>query len=144
MSIKTVVCVLSMLLVCMGSFAQKYDIEIYVKGVKPNSGDVFVAIFRGENSYKKRNPVDILRLESIDSSILAEVELSRGEYAFTAFQDINSNDIADTNKAGIPIEPSGIHNFNWKGIPSFKKVKTYISSDGQEIWIELKTKKEKD
>jgi uncharacterized protein (DUF2141 family) len=90
--------------------------------VKSTDGQFFYSLYDSEASFKASDqayqsgkaPVQMGETE-IDLT-----GLTPGDYAFTAFQDLNNNGILDTGLFGRPTEPFGISNIT-KTLYSFPK-----------------------
>ncbi len=72
------------------------------------------------------------------SKVIVEFDLSPGEYAVSAYHDLNSNDKLDRYFIGKPKEPYGFSN-NVKpfGKPSYKDCKFTLANSPKSISIKL-------
>lgn len=108
------------------------DLHVTLSPVKGTEGQMFYALYNSEASFKASDsayqsgtaPVQMGKTE-IDLT-----NITPGDYAFTAFQDLNNNGILDTDLFGRPTEPFGISNITgtlWS-FPKWDDVKFTIAA----------------
>jgi len=113
------------------------DLEVEVRGVKPQRGEIVVGLFDNERDFSldlevramvstsgeisagifsqaehlPRPPTrGTIALPTADTITLHFTGLSPGEYAVALFQDLNSNGRLDMTLGRIPVEPWGLSN----------------------------------
>lgn len=119
-----------LLLISFNLFAQEFKVNLQINNVKQNKGKIFIAVYNKSESYKKQIPDIPIIIEAKSNSLSIDIDIPKGDYVFSVFQDINNNNKLDTNLVGMPKEPVGISNFDGKGIPgSFKKLNIKIEKD---------------
>jgi uncharacterized protein (DUF2141 family) len=127
---------LFVLFLAAGSTFADNNITLEVNGVIVQGGLVYVAVYSNENDYRAKNPFISFVLESVNSTLNRSLELPNGEYVVTIFQDLNSNEVLDTNFLGMRKEPVGITNYNGRGIWGFHDLKETVSNYTR--WITVK------
>lgn len=108
------------------------SLTIFVSGLSNNEGQVCIALFNTEDSYRRDG--EAFRIaQIIPAGRSAEItwnDLPAGTYAVSIFHDENKNGKLDFNLMGIPTERYGFSN-NAKGFfgkPAFKEV-SFILGD---------------
>lgn len=116
------------------------EMKIVVSNIYPAEGQLFVALYRGENGFMKADSASYRQIVEISAERHTIVfnEIEEGEYAVAIFQDVNGNGKLDMKKARIPNEPFGFSNDARSkiGPPGYEKAKFYFSGD-MEINIRL-------
>lgn len=113
-------------------------LRLQIRNVLENAGDVYVALYNSEASFKKGQPHLGFILKSTDTTLYHSVRVQEGEYVLSLFQDTNRNGRLDMNLLGIPKEPIGLSNYTGKGIPGgFDKQKVKIIEANQEIIVTM-------
>ena len=110
------------------SYANAGDLEVQVTGISQIKGDVFVSLFNQKNQWLKKAVVGQKSTVDKGKLVLKFIDLPEGEYAISAYHDLNSNGALDTNPIGIPKEPYGFSNDaagNF-GPPSFDDAKIKV------------------
>ncbi len=95
------------------------------------SGKVYVAIYDKKGEFLSDKKFKSLSLDLGQGEDEVSVMLPVGNYAFSAYQDVNGNGIFDKNWMGIPKEPYGFSN-NARGKfgpPDFAESSFLIRSD---------------
>lgn len=119
------------------SLAFAHNIKLKITSVVPECGKVIVRIHNSEESFKTKKPFMKLELIPFAADIETEIELDDGEYAFSVFQDLNSDGVINSGFMGIPKEPFGFSCYDAKSVPgNFKKHKILIDKD-ETVCIEL-------
>ena len=118
--------------------AEKITFKVEINNVTKGGGKIYVGIYNNENSYKSTIPDIKLQHDANKTTIIVEVTLPEGEYVINAYQDSNGNGKLDFGFFNIPKEPSGITNYNGKGIPgNFNKLKVKVDKNTQKITVNL-------
>lgn len=86
---------------------QKLDIK--VKGVKVQQGELMLAIYNTKESFPIEGKQIIGKKEkALNNEIKFTIDnLPKGNYAIAVFHDVNSNNKMDKNRIGIPTEGFG-------------------------------------
>ncbi|CAM1333770.1 DUF2141 domain-containing protein [Tenacibaculum aestuariivivum] len=116
----------------LSSIAQeKYTITLHFEGMKSDKGSLYIAIYNKEDRFLKE-PLEGRIVKIIDKKVnIVLNNVVKGEYAVSAFHDVNDNSKMDINFLGIPKEPIGISN-NAKGFmgpPKYKNAKFEVTED---------------
>lgn len=116
----------------IASIAQeKHTITINFTGIKSNKGDLYIALYNKKKSFLKK-PIKskIIKVENLKATAFFK-NIITGEYAVSAFHDINDNKKMDTKIFGIPKEPTGISNntTGFMGPPKYKNAKFTVDKD---------------
>lgn len=110
------------------------EIRVEVRGLRQTTAPVLVGIY-GSAEQWLRTPVLAATVEPARGLRAAIGALPPGEYAASAFQDINGNADFDTNFIGIPTEPfafsSGAAGF--MGPPKFEQARFKVEACGAEL-----------
>lgn len=138
---KTIFLPLAICCMCMGSmsdiFAQKkpdslkVGLKIRVQDIESNEGRIMIAVYNTKETFlKKAFTVMDIRTDSI-SVRPAFLNLPKGLYAISLFQDANNNGKLDTGTFGIPTEKYGFSNNAeaFMGPPSFKSSSFILDKD---------------
>lgn len=109
----------------------QHTITIEFTGMKSDKGDVYVALYDEKKYFLKKEYKGAIVTVTNKKASAIFTNVSSGEYAISAFHDVNDNNKLDTNFIGIPKEPIGISN-NAKGFmgpPKFRKSKFEVKGD---------------
>jgi len=85
------------------------DIKLEIDGIKNLGGNLMIAIFDDETSFKnKENPV-FDKIVMVNDTLMEYVftKIPIGEYAVAIYHDANSDGQLNTKKLGIPVEGVG-------------------------------------
>ena len=82
-----------------------------INGVKNDSGNIYVSLFKGEENYQngQANMAQIVQAQSGKKQVVFE-GLEQGEYAIRYFHDENDNRQLERNLFGSPTEGYGFSN----------------------------------
>lgn len=112
-----------------------YSLSIEIEGIIIKKGTLYLAIYSTEDSFMK-DPYQKMKFTSNKfPGLLTILNLPRGEYAVTIFQDLNENGKLD-KFFSVPIEPYGISN-NVNVYPDFENAKIKLSKN-ESIKINIK------
>ena len=121
-----------------GSQAQKRSVQITITNITTASGTIVLSAHDSEESFKKRKPVQTVRVPASVPSVTIELSLESGECAFCVFHDTNDDGDLNAGFMGIPKEPFGFSNYDGKGPPgNFKKHKVAIPAGTETLEIEI-------
>ena len=144
MKIKKIVATTALLLACAlciaapGSQAQKRSVQITITNITTKSGTIVLSAHDSEESFKKRKPVQTVRVPAKVPSVTIELSLESGECAFCVFHDTNGDGDLNAGFMGIPKEPFGFSNYDGKGPPgNFKKHKVAIPAGTEALALEI-------
>lgn len=101
--------------------AHAAELIVEVQGVASSDGNILLAVFEnGENFLKKPVAVGMAQASKGQTEVRIK-DLPAGEYAISAFHDVNQNNKLDKNAVGMPIEDFAFSNnaIGDMGPPSF-------------------------
>jgi uncharacterized protein (DUF2141 family) len=124
--------------------AQAADLTIIVNNVQQDAGQVMLGLFNSPEGFPKTITQGTLA-PAKERSATGQVRLvfkglAAGQYAATAFHDLDSNGKLNANLMGLPTEPYGFSN-NARGNfgpPAFKDA--VITLGEQDLTIEISVK----
>jgi uncharacterized protein (DUF2141 family) len=134
--------ILAVLFLCRYSFAQTGKVVLQIENVQTKKGgELATAAFNSMNFLKTGKELWTVSKEVSGGKMVFVFEnLSPGEYAFVAYQDIDRNKKMKTNFIGYPKEPWGISN-NPRilfGPPTFEESKVKVNaSQTTNVYIKL-------
>ena len=118
--------------------AQEIKINVEVANVQKGQGTVVLNVYnKKENFLKTAYYTKVLKAN--EGTIKFQVDLPRGIYAITVFQDLDNNGSLTSNWLGIPKEPVG-NSTNFKpdgGAPTFRDCSVYVLDNESKITIDL-------
>ena len=117
--------------------AQNVNLTVKISGLKNNTGVVQVGLFNSKGVFLKTTYKGVSSEIKSNGAVVTFLNLPKGEYAVSAYHDINSNTKLDTNFMGIPKEDVACSN-NAKGMmgpPKYEDAKFQLNKDSK---IELK------
>ena len=115
-------------------------LEVTVTNFKDRGGSLVVALFDSEKKFLKHAfATTTLQFEG-DSATVVFQDLLPGDYALSAFHDVNDNKRLDTNVLGIPTEGFGFGNnaMGLFGPPTFKSAKIVVKQGTVKHFLKLK------
>lgn len=135
-SISILICILSMS--AFYTIEQTIKMKITVTNIQPNKGSIVVNIYNKEENFFKKTFVTQTQ-KANNSSILFEIEIPKGIYAISVFQDLDEDGKLKQGLFGIPKEPVGFGN-NYKpsfSAPSFSDCSINLSNENATFNIKL-------
>ncbi len=121
-----------------GSQVKKRSVKITITNITTASGTIILSAHDSEESFKKKKPVQTVRVPATVPSVTIELSLEPGECAFCVFHDTNSDGDLNAGFMGIPKEPFGFSNYDGKGPPgNFKKHKVAIPAGTEALALEI-------
>lgn len=120
-------------------FAQS-QLEVVVKSVKNDSGNIRVGIFSDKDTFLKKAVYGkVVKSKSGQTTVVFD-DLPPGKYAVSAIHDENENNELDTGLFGIPKEGFGFGNdaMGSFGPPSFEKATITVEPGKTSISITLR------
>ncbi|CAI2768211.1 DUF2141 domain-containing protein [Flavobacterium collinsii] len=132
--------ILSVLVLGVSYFtnAQQVKMNIDVTNVQKGKGTVVVNVYDKKQNFLKTACFTKVQKAS-QETIKFQVDLPRGTYAITVFQDLDNNGKLNSNWFGMPKEPVG-NSTNFKpdgGAPTFNDCSIYVLKNESAIAIEL-------
>jgi uncharacterized protein (DUF2141 family) len=116
---------------------QENTLTIHITGVQPGKGNVMVALFTDEQTFLVKPQWSHSKAASTGKMVI-RISLPHGNYALSAFQDVNSNGRLDKGWTGIPDEPIAFgNNYRPFGKPAFRKCIIEFSDKSTETAIDL-------
>ncbi len=121
--------------------------HVIISGIATNAGSVRVAIYdRAENFLQTKKYTYTKSLAAgNNASVQLDFDIPNGDYAVTAYHDINDDHHLDQNYMGIPTEPYALSNnvsVKWRR-PTFNETKISFIQQEQTIYLQLKKWKER-
>jgi uncharacterized protein (DUF2141 family) len=124
--------------------ARAADLIVLVNNVQQDSGQIMVGLFNSAEGFPKtinQGTMAPAKERSASGQVrLVFKDLAPGQYAATAFHDLDGNGKITTNFMGLPIEPYGFSN-NARGSfgpPAFKDAAITVGE--QDLTIEVTMK----
>lgn len=115
------------------------DLQVEVSGITQIKGDIVLSLFDQKGLWLRKAVLNSKTAATGEKVVLIFPGLAEGEYAISAFQDLNGNANLDRNAIGIPSEPYGFSNDaagNF-GPPSFDDAKVKMDAQNKSIRIRL-------
>jgi uncharacterized protein (DUF2141 family) len=109
--------------------ASAADLTVTINHVAGTTGNVRIALYSKEEGFLK-TPFQGREVPAADGSVQVVFKaIPAGDYAVSAFQDLNSNRKLDTNAVGLPIEPYGFSNGarGSNGPPAFADARFHLN-----------------
>lgn len=89
-------------------------LTIEISGLKEATGSVHIAVYSSESTWLEEGAVltrTVVIADTLDGDLVrTDMELPMGEYAVSAYHDIDGNGELDTNFVGLPSEPIAVSN----------------------------------
>lgn len=122
------------LILLIVNIVSSQNILLKVENLKPDSGQICVAVFDSHNSFKKEKPVSSYyykKTGSICQSI--QLTLPTGTWGISVLDDINANGKIDYRITGLPKEGFGFAGYYHKGIfkPSFEDFQFSVKNENE-------------
>ncbi|MGJ8687433.1 MAG: DUF2141 domain-containing protein [Spongiibacteraceae bacterium] len=122
--------------------AESADIRILISGIQSSAGSIVA------RAYNKGNWLSDTPLASTDitlpnnfsgEQLTLIMTLEPGEYAFSAYHDVDGNGIMNRNMIGLPAEPAGLSNNHRPrfGPPRYRKAKLIVTPGINTVAIQL-------
>jgi uncharacterized protein (DUF2141 family) len=113
-----------------------HNVKVIIKGIKSEKGKLVLAIFKDQEGFKSKKPINRLELNKSDlEEIEVVLKLDLGTYGISVLDDENSNNKMDYNFIGIPKEGFGFSNYYHEGLskPHFDRFKFEINNRAVEL-----------
>lgn len=121
--------------------ASANDLTIEIQGVTDAKGSVYVALYDKSDNWMKRAVKAQGALATTGKTVIVFKDLPEGEYAFSAFHDIDGDKKMGRNAMGMPTEPWGFSKdaMGMFGPPSFDDAKVKVPAGGTTTVMTLKS-----
>ena len=88
------------------------ELELTIKNVASDKGQVFLQVFNSESTWMTEDAVfrKIIPAAQLQKNATVVLPLDYGEYGISVFHDVDGNNELNTNWIGIPNEPVGMSN----------------------------------
>ncbi len=123
--------------------ARAADLTVEVQHVERSDGTVYVGLYNTAESFPK-TVYQGLAAPAAERSASGTVrivfhDIKPGEYAVSAFLDLDGDGKISTNMVGIPVEPYGFSRdaHGSMGPPSFQEAAFALPAEGSEVTIVL-------
>ncbi|CAA0081242.1 Uncharacterised protein [Zhongshania aliphaticivorans] len=124
------------------SEADSVNLNVLVDGIKQETGTIVVRVYNKDN-WLSDAPLQTASLalpaDYSGSAVTIPMDIALGNYAFTAYHDLDDNGQMNKTVIGLPAEPVGLSNDHKPrfGPPRYRKAEITIGSDTSEIRISL-------
>ena len=132
--------ILSILLLGVSYFtnAQQVKTNVDVHNVQKGKGAVVLNVYDKKENFLKR--ACFTKVQKVNQETMKfQIDLPRGTYAITVYQDLDNNGKLNSNWLGMPKEPVG-NSTNFMpdgGAPTFQDCSVYILNNDATIKINL-------
>jgi uncharacterized protein (DUF2141 family) len=119
--------------ICSLMFGQNVNLTVSISGLKSNMGVLQVGLYNSGETFLKSAYKGISSEIKGNGATVTFVDIPKGEYSISAFQDENSNGKLDKNMMGIPSEDFACSN-NAKGFmgpPKYADAKFKVNEDSK-------------
>jgi uncharacterized protein (DUF2141 family) len=124
-----------------GAATPTTTLTVVVEGMVSDAGNVALALYDSRDAYRDgAEPVRKGRQEIVDGACTWVVEdLPPGDYALSAYHDVNDNGELDKGAFGIPSEPYGFSNDarGKTGRPGWDKVRFSVIAPAAELRVRV-------
>jgi uncharacterized protein (DUF2141 family) len=118
--------------------AQQLKMNVDVTNVQKGKGTVVLNVYDKKENFLKTTYFTKVQ-KANQETMKFQVDLPRGTYAITVFQDLDNNGDLKSSWLGIPKEPVG-NSTNFKpdgGAPTFRDCSIYVLKNDSKITIDL-------
>jgi len=120
------------------------DLTVVVENIQQDSGVVRVGLFNTESSFLKTvfkgAFAPAMQREANGALTLIFRDIEPGQYALSAYHDVNQDDKLNSNLMGLPTEPYGFSNNaqGQFGPPAFKDAVFHFPAQGATTYVRVK------
>ncbi|MEM6263336.1 MAG: DUF2141 domain-containing protein [Bacteroidota bacterium] len=109
-------------------------------GLDTRQGHVRIAVFNTQESFLSQEFFTTAIVKVDDLPVTRTISLPPGDYAISAYHDINDDEELNLSLLGIPKEPYGFSNNPRRGMgpASFEEASFRFNKNNQTLVIELK------
>lgn len=129
----TKIITITALFICSLLAAQNVNLTVAIKGLKNDSGVVKIGLYNSEGTFLNTKYKNISSDIKSNTATVTFLDIPKGEYAISAYQDENNNGALDRNMMGIPTEDVACSN-NAKGFmgpPKYEDAKFAVNSNSK-------------
>jgi uncharacterized protein (DUF2141 family) len=121
--------------------ARANELTIEVMGVTEAKGSVYVALYDKADTWMKKSVKVQGAIATAGKTVVVFKDLPEGDYAFSAFHDVDSDRKMARNAMGMPTEPWGFSKdaMGMFGPPSFDEAKLKVTAGGTTTVMTLKS-----
>ena len=133
-----------LILFCISFTGKTQNVEVTFKGIRSTKGQIVLAIFLDNESFKKEEPYKRLVFEKTkvtNGELTVKFNLDPGIYGFSLLDDENNDKLMNYNFVGKPLEGFGFSNYYHSGYkrPHFDVFKFELKEDQtQKIVMKIK------
>lgn len=123
------------------SAAHAAELNVDVKGLNSDKGEVFLALYNTAETWMKK-PFKVERKAAAKgSTVVTFANLPEGDYALSVYHDEDGDRKMARNAVGMPLEPWGFSKdaMGMFGPPAFDDAKVTLPATGATIVINLKS-----
>lgn len=130
---RTFLCAFFFLFQFLSVIATAQNIEVLITGIKSNTGQIVIGVFKNNESFKAEKPYVLKKFEKKNISngeMTVAFNLESGIYGLTLLDDEDNNNEMNYNFFGIPQEGFGFSNYYFTGFvkPQFDTFKFEVKS----------------
>ncbi|MFM2268559.1 MAG: hypothetical protein RL757_2000 [Bacteroidota bacterium] len=123
-------------------YAENCLLKVTVHNIKASQGRIRVAIYNSSATFLDSKKYFSIQAAPTNgqSSVTLGFSLPYGDYAFTAYHDLNDNKNLDRSSLGVPEEPYSLSNgvnVKWRK-PTFSECKVRVSQTNQDADLHLR------
>lgn len=123
--------------------ANAQNVEVTIKGIKNNKGNMPLAVFKDHDSFMDNKAVKLVRYSKakvVNGTMTVTLDLEPGTYGLSVLDDENANNKMDKNMIGIPKEGFGFSNYYHDKMshPQFKDFKIVVTEQKQKVEIKMR------
>ncbi|MDX2217996.1 MAG: DUF2141 domain-containing protein [Burkholderiales bacterium] len=117
------------------------ELTIEIQGITEAKGSVYVALYDKADTWMKKAVKAQGTVATTGKTVIVFKDLPEGEYAFSAFHDIDGDRKMARNAMGMPTEPWGFSKdaMGMFGPPSFDEAKVKVPAGGTTTVMTLKS-----
>lgn len=117
------------------------ELTIEIQGVTEAKGSVYVALYDKADTWMKKAIKAQGTVATTGKTVIVFKDLPEGDYAFSAFHDVDGDKKMARNAMGMPTEPWGFSKdaMGMFGPPSFDEAKVKVPAGGAVTVMTLKS-----
>jgi uncharacterized protein (DUF2141 family) len=114
-------------------FGQNVNLTVAVSGLKSNTGVLKVGLYNSDGTFLKSTYKSIATEIKNNAATVTFVDIPKGEYGISTYQDENNNGKLDRDTMGIPSEDYACSNDakGFMGPPRFEDAKFSLNNDSK-------------
>lgn len=121
--------------------ASANELTIEIQGIADAKGSVYVALYDKADTWMKKAIKAQSVVATAGKTVIVFKDLPEGDYAFSAFHDVDGDKKMARNAMGMPTEPWGFSKdaMGMFGPPSFDEAKVKVPAGGAVTVMTLKS-----